>query len=54
MELQLNASALISLNRFWTEQWHETLDFQRWCGLRVVDGDCCGLRVPTWNETIIA
>ena len=28
---KLKASAFISLNRFWTEQWHETLDFQRWC-----------------------
>ena len=36
---KLKASAFVSLNRFWTEQWHETLDFQRWCGLRVV-GRC--------------
>ena len=51
---KLKASAFISLNRFWTEQWHEKLDFQRWCGLRVVAGDGTCLRVPTWNENIIA
>jgi hypothetical protein len=51
---KLKVSAFISLNRFWTEQWHETLDFQRWCGLRVVAGDGNCLRVPTWNEYIIA
>ena len=49
-----NASAFISLNRFWTAQWHETLDFQRWCGLRVIAGDGTCLRVPSWNENIIA
>ena len=51
---KLKASAFVSLNRFWTEQWHESLDFQRWCGLRVVAGDGTCLRVPSWNENIIA
>jgi hypothetical protein len=51
---KLKASAFVSLNRFWTEQWHEAVDFQRWCGLRVVAADGTCVRVPTWNENIIA
>jgi hypothetical protein len=51
---KLKASAFISLNRFWTEQWHETVAFERWCGLRVVAGDGTCLRVPTSDENIKA
>ena len=51
---KLKASALVCLNRFWTEQWHQTLEFERWCGLRVVAGDGTCLRLPKWAENINA
>jgi hypothetical protein len=51
---KLKASALSSLNRFWTEQWHESLEFERWCGLRVVAGDGTCLHLPKWAENIKA
>ena len=51
---KLKASAFSALNRFWTEQWHDTLEFERWCGLRIVAGDGICFRLPTWAENINA
>ena len=51
---KLKASAFIALNQFWTVQWHETVKFERWCGLRLVAADGTCLRVPSNAQNIIA